>query len=181
MISIGIDPSLTSTGVVVLRDEEVLMCETLPNQPSLYLVERVAKILHRVEQVVKLNYKRYPKESIVIALEGFSYGSKGRSVFDIGYLGWRIRELLINMESSFKIKWLLVPPSNLKKYASGKGNCKKEIVIMNVFKRWNQEFEDNNQADAYVLARVAKSYFYPEEDLLEFQKESMEGVKGANK
>ena len=71
----------------------ILVLLKAPNQPSLYLVERVAKILHRVEQVVKLNYKRYPKESIVIALEGFSYGSKGRSVFDIGYLGWRIREI----------------------------------------------------------------------------------------
>lgn len=50
---------------------------------------------------------------------------------------------------------LQVPPMTLKKYATGKGTSKKQEMLMQIYKRWNVEFNDDNAADAYALARLA--------------------------
>jgi Holliday junction resolvasome RuvABC endonuclease subunit len=43
----------------------------------------------------------------------------------------------------------------LKKYAAGKGNAKKQEMLMQIYKRWGLEFNDDNAADAYALGRLA--------------------------
>jgi Holliday junction resolvasome RuvABC endonuclease subunit len=50
---------------------------------------------------------------------------------------------------------LQVPPMTLKKYATGKGTAKKQEMLMQIYKRWNVEFNDDNAADSYALARLA--------------------------
>jgi crossover junction endodeoxyribonuclease RuvC len=45
----------------------------------------------------------------------------------------------------------------LKKYASGKGTSKKQEMLLQIYKRWGVEFNDDNAADAYALARLAGS------------------------
>ena len=50
---------------------------------------------------------------------------------------------------------LQIPPMTLKKYAAGKGNAKKQEMLMQIFKRWGLEFNDDNAADSYALARLA--------------------------
>ena len=42
----------------------------------------------------------------------------------------------------------------LKKYATGKGNAKKQEMLMQIYKRWGVEFNDDNAADSYALARL---------------------------
>jgi len=49
----------------------------------------------------------------------------------------------------------LIPPMTLKKYAAGKGNAKKQEVLLQIYKRWGIEFNDDNAADSYALARLA--------------------------
>ena len=43
----------------------------------------------------------------------------------------------------------------LKKYATGKGTAKKQEMLLQIYKRWGVEFNDDNAADAYALARLA--------------------------
>jgi Holliday junction resolvasome RuvABC endonuclease subunit len=50
---------------------------------------------------------------------------------------------------------LQIAPMTLKKYAAGKGNAKKQEMLMQIFKRWGIEFNDDNAADSYALARLA--------------------------
>jgi Holliday junction resolvasome RuvABC endonuclease subunit len=52
---------------------------------------------------------------------------------------------------------LQIPPMTLKKYASGKGTSKKQEMLLQIYKRWGIEFNDDNAADAYALARLAGS------------------------
>jgi crossover junction endodeoxyribonuclease RuvC len=42
----------------------------------------------------------------------------------------------------------------LKKYAAGKGNAKKQEMLLQIYKRWGIEFNDDNAADSYALARL---------------------------
>jgi Holliday junction resolvasome RuvABC endonuclease subunit len=50
---------------------------------------------------------------------------------------------------------LQVPPMTLKKYATGKGTSKKQEMLLQIYKRWGVEFNDDNAADAYALGRLA--------------------------
>jgi Holliday junction resolvasome RuvABC endonuclease subunit len=52
-------------------------------------------------------------------------------------------------------KPLQIPPMTLKKYATGKGTSKKQEMLLQIYKRWGVEFNDDNAADAYALARLA--------------------------
>lgn len=50
---------------------------------------------------------------------------------------------------------LQIPPMTLKKYATGKGNAKKQEMLLQMYKRWGVEFTNDNAADAYALGRMA--------------------------
>ena len=54
---------------------------------------------------------------------------------------------------------LQVAPMSIKKFASGKGTAKKQEMLMQIYKRWGIEFNDDNAADAYALARIASGYY----------------------
>ena len=176
---IGIDPSLTSTGIVVLRGNKVELAVTTKNKPALGTIERVRLIYERIVDIQEnLSDGEKWQAPDLIVIEGFSYGSKGRSVFDIAYLGWRIREELEWLKEQDNIPWLEVPPSQLKKFATGQGNANKEIILQQVYKRWGVEFSDNNQADAYVLAQIGRAYLGGMDDLTAFQQEVIANLKG---
>lgn len=179
MLIIGIDPSLTSTGIVVLRGNKVELAVTTKNKPALGTIERVRLIYERIVDIQEnLSDGEKWQAPDLIVIEGFSYGSKGRSVFDIAYLGWRIREDLERLKEQDNIPWLEVPPSQLKKFATGQGNANKEIILQQVYKRWGVEFSDNNQADAYVLAQIGRAYLGDTEGLTAFQQEVIANLKG---
>ena len=176
---IGIDPSLTSTGIVVLRGNKVELAVTTKNKPELGTIDRVRLIYERIVCVAEnlTDGEKWQAPDLIV-IEGFSYGSKGRSVFDIAYLGWRIREELERLRTEDNIPWLEVPPSQLKKFATGQGNANKEIILQQVYKRWGVEFSDNNQADAYVLAQIGRAYLGETDDLTAFQLEVIANLKG---
>src|SRR5699024_9229979 len=85
-------------------------------------------------------------------VEGFSYGSRGRGVsFQFG-LGHALRiELYKN-----NFNYLIVTPSQVKKYATGKGNTSKDNMILPIFKKWGFEHDSDNVRDAFVLAKIAE-------------------------
>lgn len=189
MIVVGIDPSLTGTGIIVLRNGELGKALTTKNEPKLGTIERVRRIYEQINNVIENLSTCYVNAYIgdkrmirweppsLIVIEGFSYGSKGRGVFDIAYLGWRIREELERYRTEDDIPWLEVSPSQVKQFATGKGNANKEIVLQQVYKRWGVELTDNNQADAYVLAQIGRAYLGEADDLTDFQQKVVRTLK----
>lgn len=50
---------------------------------------------------------------------------------------------------------MIVPPTSLKKYVTGKGQgVSKSQILLNVYKKWGVEFTDDNAADSYGLAHI---------------------------
>ena len=184
MLIIGIDPSLTATGIVVLRNGEVELAESTNNRPELGIIERVKLIRNRILEIeADLSDdkgKKYESPALIV-IEGFSFASKGRSVFDIAYLGWRIREELERLREQDNVPWIEVSPTQVKKFATGKGNTNQEIILQQVYKRWNYETDNNNIADAFVLAKIGEAYLqnnYEPHDLTLFQFEVIADLKG---
>ncbi|WP_433943493.1 hypothetical protein [Paenibacillus sp. SN-8-1] len=140
---VGIDPS-TKTGIVILDKDgnlldgfEVTAKGTDPG--------RMASIITDVYGNVE------PGD--VIAIEGFAYGAKGNAVGIQYGLGFGIRIEFYNSG----IDYLEVSPGSLKKFASGKGNTKKDELAVHIFKQWGFEHKSDNVRDAFVLAHIARA------------------------
>jgi hypothetical protein len=82
-------------------------------------------------------------------MEGYAFGSQMANM--LGELGGMVKLTLLD----FGIYPLIVPPTNLKKYVTGKGNgISKSQILMYVYKKWDAEFSDDNAADSFALARL---------------------------
>src|SRR5690625_226143 len=114
---VGIDLS-TKTGFVAINQEsKILLAEEIQgdsNKDPKRMVSLTEKILQRLDA----------KDKIII--EGFSYGSRGRGMsFQFG-LGHYVRNELYKFGFDYEI----VAPGQLKKFAKGKGNGKREKKII---------------------------------------------------
>lgn len=172
MSVIGIDPSFTGTGVILLYDAE---------PPAQLLIKTLAQdtIFYRVKSIISAIDQSLDQSALdIVSIEGFSYGS-AQYAHQMGYLGYKIREY-------FARYWKGVPviepsPTQVKKFATGKGKGDKDIIIKEVYKRWGYDTNNNNLADAYVLARIGEAYLqnnYKPDDLHLFQFEVISALKG---
>lgn len=107
-----------------------------------------------------------------VLIEGFSFGSRGAGVSKMFGIGWTIRIML--EEEHFK--WTEAAPTTVKKFASNKGNAKKEDLVLPVYKKWGFESSSNDITDAFIMAKMAWGMYNPDE-LLEYEKEVLKKIK----
>ena len=148
----GIDLSLSNTGLIIIDEEGNIVLEKSIKTPptkektTVNTIKRVQGINDTImNYLLRQNVRK-------VAIEGFSYGSKGSALFQIAYLGYRLRESLLANDIDF----IEPTPGQLKQFATGKGNTKKSEIMLQVYKKWSKEFSDDNLADAYVLAQILK-------------------------
>ena len=56
-----------------------------------------------------------------------------------------------------RVEWFRVyTPGQIKKFTTGKGNAKKELMMKEAYKRWGFETESHDVADAYAIARLVE-------------------------
>jgi crossover junction endodeoxyribonuclease RuvC len=90
-----------------------------------------------------------------VVVEGPSYGSQGaqQGHHERAGLWWMVADKM----SSTKAQWIVVAPTSLKKYATGKGNASKDQVLSAAINRYREfPVDDNNVADALVLAAMGR-------------------------
>lgn len=97
-------------------------------------------------------------DEIHVTMEGISYGSMSRTsaIYDLAGLNYLIRYVLLNNDNVKRLT--ICPPSQVKKFATGIGNCKKETII-NMFIEIYPEFKDtkikiDDLADAYFMSFI---------------------------
>ena len=99
---------------------------------------------------------------IHVVQEGISYGStiRTKSVFDLAGLNFMIRDRLIKLSKSYiyNFNYTIATPAEIKKWSTGNGNCKKELMI-DLFKQIYPDFnlpKIDDICDAYFMASYAK-------------------------
>jgi len=152
-VVVGLDLSLTHTGVGVVSESGQKICfEIVPKRTgfgrTIWIRDTITDRLQEFERVT------------AFAIEGYSFGSVGRSIYDIGELGGLVKAKFYEEGSAV---WL-VPPSVVKKFATGKGNATKEMVVdaLNAMRGWCEwsefgapfEYKRNNEVDALFLALI---------------------------
>lgn len=143
---LALDLSLTAPGYCV-GDEAA----TIKVPARVRSMERLHHLADEVREMCGL-----PIDLVV--LEGYSYGSKGAAVVNIGELGGVIRLMLFELG----IPYVEIPPACLKKYATGRGNAKKDDVLQAGVMRSGRTFIDNNACDAWWLHQMALAHYEPD-------------------
>lgn len=137
----GLDLSMTGTGVATSRAGQV---ETSIIRPQGTGDQRLAQIAHRV-------LSRCAGAELVL-IEGYLNHSHTAGI--TGMVHGAVRTALIEAQ----IQYATFPPSNLKKFATGRGNATKTDMALAALKRGGMEFRDDNQCDAWWLMVAALAY-----------------------
>lgn len=150
LLTVGIDQSLTGFALCSLDIEEPTNYLTWVYKSPYFGVERLADIRDWLTDTLD-----YLEESWTIqdvAMEGTVLASQAALV--LGELSATVRLAIYDYFDDERKYPLKVPPMTLKKFAAGKGNAKKQEMLLQIYKRWGVEFNDDNAADAYALARL---------------------------
>lgn len=140
-VYMGIDPSLTSTGVAIIHAGR-LKAFTLPPPAKMRGVERLDWLDREMGELLD----RYQPERV--AIEAYSFGSRNSHAHGLGEVGGTFRLALYRRN----VASIEVPPTSLKKFATGSGNGEKATVAKELFKRYGVDLNDNNEVDAAGLA-----------------------------
>jgi len=154
--AVGIDPSLTATGVALVQnydDERVRSVHTFgrKGKKDETLAQRERRILDVVNQVCDtiLSLDITP----IIAIEGPAHGQTTGSHHDRSGLWWiLVHEVGIRTGAEI----VEITPTQVKKYATGKGNAGKAEVMAAAIRRYlDVPISNDNEADAWILAAMA--------------------------
>lgn len=142
---VGIDPSYDGFAIMVLdKNANIIEQKLISTSSKLSIEERIIQLEKEFEFIPKIVNLHS------VYLEGPSFASSGAFVLQMGALHYYLRIFLFKKNVNYKV----VTPNELKKFVTGKGQAKKNLMLLNVYKKWNVEFQDDNVADAYGLARM---------------------------
>ena len=142
----GVDTS-TKTGYVVLDDKgDVAVSGVLHYKPTENRFSRFSCYTKDIAALADVHGVD------LVIIEGYSFAGKFNNALQYE-LGACIRMRLY----TDGVPFIEVPPTSLKKFVTGKGNVKKDLMLLNVYKRWGYDTEDDNEADAYGLAQFGRA------------------------
>ena len=124
-----------------------------------YKTKNMVEVVNTIYDLILNEVKKYAS-AVNVVIEGISYGSsiRTKSVFDLAGLNYMIRYKLITGDIQH-LNLSIATPSNIKKYATGKGNANKES-IMTIFKYIFPEMQNipklDDIADSYFMAMFSR-------------------------
>lgn len=116
----------------------------------------------------------------IIIIEDYAFGGRGKTNAIAECTGILKYSLFIEYKVNPKQLFFCSVP-HLKMFVSGKGNAKKEMIIKDVYKHWNFDSEDNNQADAFVMWKILQALYCENETITKYQKDIIKRIKLYNK
>jgi Holliday junction resolvasome RuvABC endonuclease subunit len=150
--SMGIDLSTSATGVTVLQAVDLQWFCVLEYEIKVKKEKGMARNRAIVTEIMETIHAHKPKR---IVLEGYGLNTKhASSIIPLVELGGLLR-FMLHLDG---LSWLDPRPSELKKFATGRGNSPKDQVMMHVLKRWGHASLTNNTADAFVCAAIGLAH-----------------------
>jgi len=142
---LGLDPS-TVTGFVLLESTDGQAINVVYSGEISFPGETGIRRIQSIGQRIKDDLTGFQPDLVVI--EGYGFANRHSLVIMVE-IGTVMRLAL----HEAKIKWAVAAPTQLKKFVSGKGNMKKDGIMLEVYKQWGFEGTDN-ECDAFGLAAL---------------------------
>lgn len=147
MISLGLDVSATSTGMVLVQlsapapKPNVILHKTIC--PKTRGMERCSDVACEILP----SLQQYKPERVVV--EGYA-GRFKASLIPLIEVGTVVRYFLRQLG----YRWLEPAPTQVKKFVLGTGVGEKSLVMQQVLKRWAFEAPNDDIADAFALGCI---------------------------
>jgi Holliday junction resolvasome RuvABC endonuclease subunit len=164
---LGIDQSFTSCGVVVLNElKEVIESTTIksPKDRDIF-----ARALYVAEELSTYINKYGPQK---IGLEGLAFSKFGDATRDLAGLQFTVVNHIRSIHSYTTTNLLIVSPNALKKFATTKGNAKKEQMVDCLPKIVLESFKKQNYKKTTGLYDVTDAYWIAKYVLEAHQKQT---------
>lgn len=184
---IGIDLSLTSTGLAVVNHSDVFgttaaVARVTSDAPKTPRNTRTGKpeaptLQQRHDRLQRLTgeVREYCTAADLIVIEQPAFSRSTGSMHDRSGLWW----LVVAKLHALDVAVIEVTPTARAKYATGKGNAGKDAVLAAVVRRYaDVEVTGNDEADALVLAAMgARQLGHPIDDLPRTHLAALEAVR----
>lgn len=148
--SLGLDLSLTGTGLVILEDGKIVKQQLIKSKPTpdgtpKDEVKRILQIVKDIEEGFKGNVID------IAVIEGLAFMVRNATALvQLSALNYMTRAMLMTHD----IPFVIVAPTSLKKFIASNGAAKKDAMLLETFKRYGVTILDDNVCDAYGLAQV---------------------------
>ena len=164
----GLDLSLTATGLVVRAGDRVRRWRLLETEPATkegqslgllpsgkYRGSTEARVEWSASQVRKAWRKFRPD---IVVIEEYAFGARGRGLSSLHEHGGVVKNFLYRMQAPF----VTVTGSEIKFYATGSGGASKEDMIQQALEYWPgfpNIKKNDNVADAFWLAHWGQANY----------------------
>jgi len=146
MTYLGVDPSLTASGIAIIRDGELTHFKEI--KPNTFGSERFIYIREAMRKLIK-----YHSVDFIVHESPSLQSRNTSSLVDLGGLWIVLTVLYFEM----KVPYFLASPSQTKKFLSGRGvGVQKNEMLLALYKRWGIETTSDNICDAISLAKLAQ-------------------------
>jgi hypothetical protein len=172
-VAIGIDQSYSGFGITLLDVDELASYRTIVFKAEDLHIDRLVWIQEKLTSILEGVIQWNRPLSVTVAMEGYAFGTTMAHM--LGELGAIVKLVCYNELDGFEGKYpYIIPPTTLKKYITGKGTgVQKNQILLNVYKKWGVEFNDDNAADSYALAMLAAG-----KGTLAYELEILQKIKG---
>ena len=185
MIYIGIDQSLSFTGVTTISPNETRFygithkthtkwdkLKTRPKNLKIvdYVFEdktddnienerikyrNIKSLLCEIERI----FKEFDGDEVEVRMEGISFGSRQTTaIAELAALNFMIRDLC----DKYKFKFTILPPTTVKKFATGNGQADKELMLESFFqlngdlREYQKVIKLDDIADSFFMATYSE-------------------------
>ena len=146
---IGLDLSLTSTGVAIGRATWAIATKGLRDEERLiYIRDLILEAISDLEPE--------PDVQFVVFVEGYSFASRNSHAHALGELGGVVRVALYEAA----IPYVEVPPTCRAEFATGKGNASKSEVVSAISARTGLIWDgpgNEDRCDAWILQEIGRT------------------------
>jgi Holliday junction resolvasome RuvABC endonuclease subunit len=136
---VGLDLSLTGTGMVVLDNGSIMTKKLIKTKPTAKNPLKEVERLLTIKAEITSELERVKPDLVLV--EGLAFGARNATAtMQLAGLNYLIREYL----AVKKLPFVVVAPTTLKKFILGKGVGPKDVMLLETFKRYGISFMDNN-------------------------------------
>jgi crossover junction endodeoxyribonuclease RuvC len=146
---LGLDLSLNHTGWC--------LCETANPGSLAYGVHDLEK--SPFNEIQKMDFvlewlKPMLQPGLLVLLENFAFCARGRAMLQLAGLQYLVRHQLFQSRIPFQ----LITPNQAKKFLTGKHNSDKNVILKEVWKRYQIDVDDDNTADAINFNKIGQAF-----------------------
>ena len=170
---VGIDSSLRSTGLAVIRGEYRKLYNILTKAGQFKTKEERIKYI-ATEVIRRVKEERIDGEEIRWGIEDYAMSrSLGRGL-DLAEVGCLIKQTMWGLSGHLPVK---INPKTLKKFITGRGNVEKNQHLLYAFTKWDFKFPNDDVCDAFAIAKLVEAILTKNpEDLFKYEVECCKAV-----